>query len=477
MAEVAALPDLGRYWIGQLVSDIGSEATTFVLLTYVYLETGSLWQFALLFAVDNIPDIVLSPVAGVLVDRYDRRVLHLLGDGGVAVATTVALGLWTFDALTVGWVYALVVVIASFEVLQGAAAEAVYQQLVPPRKLVRAGALLDPVDEVTDMIGPAVGAVLLALAGAGAVFVVDLLTFGVALWTLATLSHPEVFRSHVSASQSDPSDDGDDADHEGSVRFFWQGIRFVFSGPGVRFLFVYGVADSFLFSTVLLMVGVAALEVGQVALLAAVQGAAAIGSVVGIVLVALVGLWRRRVITYNVIGPGFAIGLVLIVVGLVAVGGGASLALMAVVVMVLSGPLDAALDAAWLAAVPKHLIGRASAVADVVNGIANLVLLLLVAPLVEFVLAPAMAEGRVASSLFGGSPAASAAPLLLVLGLVGVGYVALNVWALLTPARHAADRLAQAVETTPIWAEPAFDPDHSGSTEPAPSGTEEGEPG
>ena len=203
LASLRAIPNLWRYWLGQLASEVGSEATTFVLLTYVYVETGSLVQFALLFALDNVPDLFLTPVAGVLVDRHDRRLLHIVGDGGVALVTVAALGLWAAGGLSVPLVYGLVVAASCFEVIQGAAAEAMYQEMVPPEKLVRTGAVLGTFDEVVEVAGPAIGITLYAVADAGAVFALDLATFAIALYTLATLSQPEVFRAHLSTGTAD----------------------------------------------------------------------------------------------------------------------------------------------------------------------------------------------------------------------------------------------------------------------------------
>ncbi|MGH1503061.1 MAG: MFS transporter [Acidimicrobiales bacterium] len=452
LGEVLRIPDLGRYWIGQFLSDLGSEATLFVLMAAVYLETGSLWQFALLFALDNLPDVILSPVAGTLVDRYDRRVLHLIGDGGAALVTVVALVLFATDSLGVPAIYALMLIGSSFESLQGAAAEAVWQSLVPPSKLVRAGAVLDPFDELVDVIAPVVGAVLLATLGIGAVFAVDLVTFGIAIYTLFTLGRSDVFRAHLTDASSNASAEGEEEedDDESSWQFFSEGITLIRSSRGLRFLFVYGMADGFWSSLLLLMAAATAMELGGEATLATVQSASGAGAVFGMVAIAVFGLVRGNVITRNVLGPGIAIGVALLALPIAASAGSlaVALAVVAFVVMALSAPLDAAIDATYLSSVPSSLIGRTSAVFDTVGGIANLVLLLLVAPAVDLWLAPALADGILAVggvTLIDAAP--TIAPLVAMLGLAGLALVALNVWAFFSANRHDADWLASAVET------------------------------
>lgn len=451
--EIVRIPDLRRYWFGQLVSDLGSQATMFVLMAVVYIETGSLTQFALLFAIESLPDIVLSPVAGVLVDKYDRRTLHVIGDGGAAIVTAAALGLWSIDSLTVPAIYGLMIVASTFGVLQGAAQEAMYQQIVPPKKMVRVGAVFGPADELVEAVAPAIGAILLAVAGAGAVFAVDLVTFSFGLWTLFTLSHPEKFRSHI--GRSDETDDDDDDDEElSSIQFFLEGWRYYRREPGMAFLFFYEVVDEFLSNVLLLMAAAAALELGGEATLASVQGASGIGALVGMALIAFFGLRRRRVITRNVVMNGLIIGLFLLIVPFSSTT--TTLVIAAFIYMLMSAPVDAALEATYLATVPKHLIGRASAVADSVSGLANLYLLLVVAPIVDFGLGPAIAEDGLDLGPLGtiGGNGDQLAVLLLVIGLAGAGMVLLNLWALVSRHRASADELARAVETTPVFSQP-----------------------
>ena len=200
------------------------------------------------------------------------------------------------------------------------------------------------------------------------------------------------------------------------------------------------------------MAAAAALELGGEAMLASVQGAAGAGAVLGMALIALFGLRRGRVLVLNVVVPGLIIGAVLALVPFGATAG--ALAGAAFAMMLLSAPLDATLHATSLAAIPKRLIGRVSAVFDVSGGLANLVLLLAVAPLVDHLLGPAIAEGWLGLGTLGGLGGASAAlaPLLLMIGVAGAGMLALNVWAMASGSREAAERLAVAIQSTPAFA-------------------------
>src|SRR5882762_1627555 len=74
-------------WFGQLVSLIGSGLTNFALGVWVYQRTGSVTQFALIALCATLPGIMLSPLAGVLVDRWDRRRAMIFSDCGAGLST------------------------------------------------------------------------------------------------------------------------------------------------------------------------------------------------------------------------------------------------------------------------------------------------------------------------------------------------------------------------------------------------------
>ena len=234
-------------------------------------------------------------------------------------------------------------------------------------------------------------------------------------------------------------------------------------------IFVYSVVDGFLMSLVLLVTAAAAMELGGEAALAVVQSAAGIGTMAGLTAVALFGLRRAPVVARNVITPGLAVGLVL-AVG--ALGGRAwTLAGAALVIMALSVPLDATLEATSLAAIPKPLMGRVTAVFDLAGGAGNLVLLLGVAPLIEYVLEPAVASGRLPLGPVGRvlDPSSGATPLLLVLAAAGLAYLALNAAAGLSRSADRVEEMAARIAVGPAWAGPvAPDPQHDPGADATP---------
>jgi MFS family permease len=105
-------------WFGQLVSLTGSGLTEFALGVWVFQRTGSPVQFALTVLFVSLPRILLSPLAGTLVDRWDRRLAMLLSDLGSGLCTLAVALLLFANRLQIGHVYLLVAISSAFGTFQ-----------------------------------------------------------------------------------------------------------------------------------------------------------------------------------------------------------------------------------------------------------------------------------------------------------------------------------------------------------------------
>ena len=92
-------------WLGQMVWLIGSGLIGFALGVWVYQRTGSVTPFALISLSTTLPGIVISPIAGTLVDRWDRRWTMLLGDCGAGLSTLAIALLLLADRLELWHIY------------------------------------------------------------------------------------------------------------------------------------------------------------------------------------------------------------------------------------------------------------------------------------------------------------------------------------------------------------------------------------
>jgi Na+/melibiose symporter-like transporter len=179
-------------WLGGLASLTGDWALFAGLPLAVYQMTGSTLALGLTAIASSVPRLLLGSIAGVYVDRWDRRRTMLVAD--------VLLGLVLLPMLLVTsserlWILVLAVIVESSVVQFYKPAEgALLPRLVPPEELVAANALTGLNMNLARLVGPAIGALLVSLAGIGGVVLVDAASFFLAAGTLLLVrveAHPE----------------------------------------------------------------------------------------------------------------------------------------------------------------------------------------------------------------------------------------------------------------------------------------------
>src|SRR5688572_20770246 len=105
-------------WFGQLVSFIGSNMTRFVLPIWVWQETGRATDVALMGLFGFAPEVLLSPIAGALVDRWNRKTVMILTDSVAALVTVVFMLLYANDALEIWHLWIGAAVAGAFQSFQ-----------------------------------------------------------------------------------------------------------------------------------------------------------------------------------------------------------------------------------------------------------------------------------------------------------------------------------------------------------------------
>lgn len=230
-------------WAGQLVSVTGTSLTGFGLQVWVFIETGSVTNLALVTLFRAVPSVLLGPLAGALVDRWDRRRAMLAADLLAGAATLTIAGLLLADALHIWHIYLLVGIGEVGNAFQVPAWMAAVPLLVPKRHLGRANGLVQLNEGVSLVVAPALGGVLLVTTGLGGVLLVDVATFVLAAITLLLVRFPRP----MATAETAPT---------GSLRAdLAVGWRYLRERTGLLWLlFIYaGVNLAFSFSTVLLL--------------------------------------------------------------------------------------------------------------------------------------------------------------------------------------------------------------------------------
>jgi len=173
---VLALPDFRRIWIAQTISDFGDGLTNLALLIVVFSLTGTTAAIALMAIVIAVPQLTIGIVAGVYVDRFDRRRIMLASDLLRAIVVLAFIAVRSPDLLPL--LYLLAFVEASVGTFFGPARMAFVPAIVPADGLLAANGVSQASRIVATTLGAGAAGILFGLAeSAWPAFTIDALTF------------------------------------------------------------------------------------------------------------------------------------------------------------------------------------------------------------------------------------------------------------------------------------------------------------
>ena len=177
-------------WAGQMVSLIGSGMTGFAVGIWVYQNTGSITNFALISICVVVPGIIVSPFAGALVDRFNRGRMMMLSDIAAGTGSLVLALLFFSGALTLWKIYVLISISSVAGAIRIPAYMALLSQLVPPKHVGRTSGMMQMGPAAARVLSPLLAAFLLSKIDFQGVVAVDFTTFVIAVTTLAAIHVP-----------------------------------------------------------------------------------------------------------------------------------------------------------------------------------------------------------------------------------------------------------------------------------------------
>ncbi|KOR90800.1 MFS transporter [Paenibacillus solani] len=170
-------------WSGQLISTIGNGLTAFGLGIYVFQQTGKASAMALVTLLAFMPSLLLSAFAGVLADRYDRRLLMILGDSLSAIGLVFIL-ICMLGGEAQLWQICVGVTISSiFSSLLDPAYKATVTDLLTEEQYTKASGLVQIAGSAKFLISPILAGFLLTVSDIKLLLVIDICTFFVTVAT------------------------------------------------------------------------------------------------------------------------------------------------------------------------------------------------------------------------------------------------------------------------------------------------------
>jgi DHA3 family macrolide efflux protein-like MFS transporter len=374
-------------WTGQLVSLIGSQLTGFALGVWVYDQTKSVLLLAITQVASQVPYVVLSPLAGVFADRWNRRTAMVISDFGSGLAVLTA-GLLYIAGQLEPWMVILVNFwMATFNTLMWPSYTAAVTLLVPKKQYGRANGMVQLGEALPQIAGPAVAGALYVSIHLGYMALIDFATYAFSVVLMLLL---------VRIPQPAQTEEGRQG--RGSI---WQEMRFgwdyILARKGLLSLLLFFFTTNFLFGVIQPLFVPLILDNWNAEVLGFLSTILGVGMLAGTLVMSAWGGGKRKI--YTLLGAGLMSTLFMMAIGLRA-----SIPLLAVCGfgLMFFGPLqNASSQAIWQAKVAPDVQGRVFAVRRAIAWSANLVAPLLAAPLADYIFKPGMAAGGSLAQVFG----------------------------------------------------------------------------
>ncbi|MCM3576349.1 MFS transporter [Mesobacillus subterraneus] len=301
------LKNIILFMSSQTISLFGSSLVQYAIMWHITLTTESGLMMTLLIICGFIPTFLLSPVAGVWADRYNRKILIVLSDGLIAFSTLILAILFLMGYDSVWLLFVMAAVRALGTGIQTPAVGAILPQIVPKDKLTKVNGANGSIQAVIMFVSPMVSAALLAMASLEIIFFIDVITAVIAIVTLLAFLKISV---HEKASEKQTTSYFSD---------FKQGIKYVNGQAFLKRFFL-------LFAIFLALMAPAAfltpLQVtrsfgGDVWELTAIEIAFSIGMMAGGAIIATWGGFKNKVKTMAF--AGFIMGACTLALGVVPI--------------------------------------------------------------------------------------------------------------------------------------------------------------
>jgi len=412
MTEVPVYPKSSSFiliWIGQVLSIIGSNLTGFAMSVWVYQETGSVTKFSIVILFTTLPGLVITPLVGTFIDRWDRRWLMIASNVWAALNTLGVAVLFLFDKQRIWHICILAAAFSMSSAVISPAFTASISLLVPKRHLGRASGMMQFGEAAAQIVAPLLGGFLVLTIKIYGVLLIDFITYAIAITSLLVVSVPRP-ATHLREKDANQS----------FLREAAFGWTYLIKRPGLLGLLLFLSLTNFTATMSNLLITPLVLSFANASIYGTLISVMGVGLVAGSVLMSIWGGPRRRI--YGVFGYGFLLGISQILEGLRPQAWliGIGLLIGGLIAPVANACIIPILQTKTL----PEIQGRVFATIRLVSWCAIPVAYLLAGPLTDKIFKPLLYEnGSLAGSLgkvIGVGPGRGIGLLLIVLGVVTI---------------------------------------------------------
>ncbi len=291
-------------WTGQAFSMLGSTLVQFGLIWYLTRTTGSGAVLAIASLVGLLPNVLLGPVAGALVDRWDRKATMIVADSLTAGATLLLAGLFALGIVQVWHIYTLLFIRSLAGSFQMVAMQTSTSLMVPKEHLARIQGFNSMLSGSLNIVAAPLGALLLDLLPMQGLLMIDVATALLAVVPLffIRVPQPEAHSAGLDGAQASLWDD------------LKAGLHYVAAWPGLLMILGMAVVINFLLppASSLMPLLIRSHFHGQAIQYAGMESVWGIGVIAGGLLLGVWGGFKRRIYTSMVGLMGIGAGSLMI---------------------------------------------------------------------------------------------------------------------------------------------------------------------
>ncbi len=328
----------------------GSSLVQFALVWWITQTVGTATALTIATLVGFVPQVILGPVAGALVDRWNRRLVMMVSDSIIALCVLALAFLFSNGVAQIWHIYVLMFIRSACGAFQWPAMQASTSLMVPKEQLTRVGGMNQTLQGLMGVLAPPAGALLIGVIPMQSVLLIDVVTAAIAVGCLFFVSIPQ--------PEKKAADPADMRNKPSLLQDMREGLHFVANWRAMFIIILISMLLNFVLTPAgsLMPLLVKQHFSGGATQLATLEAALGIAIIAGGILLSTWGGFKRRMLT-SVIGV-IGIGIGFLVVGLAP----AHLFSMAVVGMGVLGLgqvlANGAVIAIFQTLIPHHMQGR-----------------------------------------------------------------------------------------------------------------------
>ena len=277
-------------WSGQAISLLGSQVVSFAIVWYLTEQTGSATVLAIASMFGMLPNIILSPFAGAIADRNNRKRIMIISDVIVGLARLLGFFLFFTGNIQIWHIYMIIFIGSAAGAFQHPAMAASTSLMVPKRHLSRVAGANQTLQGALSIAGPPLGALLMSLTSIANIYLIDFLTMLFAVLPLLFIPIPQ---------PEARKDDNGDAVRQSFFGDIKEGFQYILSWRGLTLLLLSAMLINFLISPAMSLLPLLVSEHfgGDEIQLAIINSALGVGMLIGGLVLSVWGGFKRRILT------------------------------------------------------------------------------------------------------------------------------------------------------------------------------------